>query len=275
MYFDNRHHIYSHADWRFYGYSVRGVINANSLKENLNILSDINTDLDDIDDIDDISIKSINNKILDPRTKMKYELQNVIFNGADMDVELKNKLNNPKNFKLFRNLIPVSSKSELVNIIKKSIDKIGINGNYNWIDISGIDDMSWIFSNDSNYGKSIGYFDGDISLWDMSNVKIANGMFCDSAFTGDVSKWDVSNLREAAYMFAYTPVDYDVSKWNVSKLVNGYRMLYYTKTSCDVSQWDISSLKKYKDMFAGTHIDQRCVDNWDIPDKHELFMASY
>jgi hypothetical protein len=192
-----------------------------------------------------------------------------------MDDELKNKLNDPKNFKMFRNLIPVSSKSELVNIIKKSIDKIGISGNYNWIDTSGVDDMSWIFSNDSTFTHNIGYFNGDISLWDMSNVKIANGMCCDSALTCDVSKWDVSNLREAAYMFAYTPVDYDVSKWNVSNLVNGYRMLYYTKTSCDVSQWDISSLKKYKDMFAGTHIDQRCVDNWDIPDKHELFIASY
>lgn len=272
MYFDNRHHIYSHADWRFYGYSVRGVINANSLKENLNILSDIDTELNDIDDI---SAKSVNNKILDPRAKMTQELQNVIFNGADMDDELKNKLNNPKNFKMFRNLIYASSKSKLVYIIKSCIDKIGINGNYNWIDTSGVDDMSWIFSNDSNFGKSIGYFDGDISLWDMSNVKYANGMFCDSAFTGDVSKWDVSNLREAAYMFAYTPVDYDVSKWNVSNLVNGYRMLYYTKTSCDVSQWDISSLKKYKDMFTGTYIPRRCVDNWDIPDKHELFMASY
>ena len=273
MYFDNHNRIYIHADWRFYGYSVRGVINANGLKENLNILSDIDTDLNDIGD--DIPTKSVNNKMLDPRTKMKQELQNVIFNDVDMDDELKNKLNDPKNFKMFRNLIPVLSKSELVNIIKKSIDKIGISGNYNWIDTSGVDDMSWIFSNDSTFTHNIGYFNGDISLWDMSNVKIANGMCCDSALTCDVSKWDVSNLREAAYMFAYTPVNFDVSKWNVSKLVNGYRMLYYTKTKCDVSHWDTSSLKKYKDMFAGTHIDQKCVDNWDIPNKHELFIAPY
>lgn len=68
MYFDHHNRIYIHADWRFYGYSVRGVINSNSLKENLNILSDINTDLNDIDDI---QTKSVNNKMLDPRTKMK------------------------------------------------------------------------------------------------------------------------------------------------------------------------------------------------------------
>lgn len=187
-----------------------------------------------------------------------------------MDSELKHKLNNPKNFNMFRNLIQVSSTSELAKIIKSCIYTIGVNGNYNWIDTSMLDDTSWLFSSDSN-GYDISYFKGDISLWDMSNVKKANGMFCDSSFTGDVSKWDVSNLREAAYMFAYTPVNFDVSKWNVSNLVNGYRMLYYTKTNCDVSNWDISSLKKYKDMFAGTHIDQRCVDNWDIPNKHELF----
>lgn len=244
-------------------YKPIGLIN-----ESINILSDINTDQLDVFNI---QTKSINNHELSIRDKMKQEIQNVIFNDVDMNDELKNKLNNPKNFKMFRNLIPVSSKSELVNIIKKSIDKIGINGNYNWIDTSMVDDMSWIFSNDNNFGKSIGYFDGDISLWDMSNVKIANGMFCDSSFTGDVSKWDVSNLREAAYMFAYTPVNFDVSKWNVSKLVNGYRMLYYTKTNCDVSNWNICSLTKYKDMFAGTHIDRQCVDNWDIPNKHELF----
>lgn len=130
--------------------------------------------------------------------------------------------------------------------------------------------MSWIFSRDSN-GYHFGHFNGDISLWDMSNVKNAAGMFCDSNFMGDVSKWDVSNLINAAYMFAYSFGNYDVSKWDVSKLVNGYRMLYYSKTNCDVSQWNICSLTKYKDMFAGTHIGQKCVDNWDIPNKHELF----
>lgn len=35
-----------------------------------------------------------------------------------MDSELKKKLNNPKNFNMFRKLIHVSSKSELVNILK-------------------------------------------------------------------------------------------------------------------------------------------------------------
>lgn len=239
------------------------------INESINILSDIETDQLDVFNI---QTKSINNNIVNPRAEMKQELQKAIFNGIDMDSELKHKLNNPKNFNMFRNLIQVSSKSELVKIIELGMYTlgIGINGNYNWIDTSMLDDMSWIFSSDSN-GYKISYFNGDISLWDMSNVKKANGMFCDSSFTGDVSKWDVSNLREAAYMFAYTPVNFDVSKWNVSKLVNGYRMLYYTKTNCDVSNWNIRSLKKYKDMFTGTRIDRHCVDNWDIPNKHELF----
>ena len=243
-------------------YKPAGLIN-----ESINILSDIETDQLDVFNIQS---KSINNHVLNPRTVMKQELQKVIFNDVDMDSELKKKLNNPKNFNMFRNLIHVSSKAELANIIKQSIDKIGIDGNYNWIDTSEIDDMSWLFSRDSN-GYHFGHFNGDISLWDMSNVKNAAGMFCDSNFMGDVSKWDVSNLINAAYMFAYSFGNYDVSKWDVSKLVNGYRMLYYTKTNCDVSHWNICSLTKYKDMFAGTHIDQQCVDNWDIPNKHELF----
>lgn len=38
------------------------------INENINILSDIETELNDIDDI---QTKSVNNKILDPRAKMK------------------------------------------------------------------------------------------------------------------------------------------------------------------------------------------------------------
>lgn len=37
-------------------------------------------------------------------------------------------------------------------------------------------------------------FMGDISEWDVSNVKKMTYMFRNSVFSGDISKWDVSNV---------------------------------------------------------------------------------
>ena len=39
------------------------------------------------------------------------------------------------------------------------------------------------------------YFNGDISKWDVSNVKTMSNMFRNSEFNGDRSKWDVSNVQ--------------------------------------------------------------------------------
>ena len=55
---------------------------------------------------------------------------------------------------------------ELKNIIKERISKEGSNCNLNDIDVSLITDMSELFY----YSK----FDGDISEWDVSNVKRIN-----------------------------------------------------------------------------------------------------
>ena len=52
---------------------------------------------------------------------------------------------------------------ELKNIIKDRISKEGPNCDLNDIDVSLIEDMSWLFIRSK--------FNGDISRWDVSNVK--------------------------------------------------------------------------------------------------------
>jgi surface protein len=47
---------------------------------------------------------------------------------------------------------------------------LGNDGNFNWIDTSKITSMTQLF-----YGDS--YFNGDISLWDVSNVRYMGSMF--------------------------------------------------------------------------------------------------
>ena len=44
-------------------------------------------------------------------------------------------------------------------------------------------------------------FNGDISLWDISNVTDMSYMFYHSKFKGDIIGWDVSNLRYMSCMF--------------------------------------------------------------------------
>ena len=55
------------------------------------------------------------------------------------------------------------SKRELKKIIEQEIEKQGWNADLNHIDVSQIDDMSFLFANSN--------FNGDISEWDVSNVE--------------------------------------------------------------------------------------------------------
>ena len=67
------------------------------------------------------------------------------------------------------------SKDELKNIIIKEIEANGPNCSLNHIDVSNIDDMSFLFRGGDKYKYYSGHpvlsgFDGDISGWDVSNV---------------------------------------------------------------------------------------------------------
>ena len=60
--------------------------------------------------------------------------------------------------------------------------------------MSKITDMSYLFAHLD--------FNGDISKWDVSNVKYMNCMFyyCIS-FNQDISNWDVSGVKDYIYIF--------------------------------------------------------------------------
>ena len=101
-----------------------------------------------------------------------------------------------------------TTKNELYKLIKQLIKERGDNANLNDIYTSEITDMSYIFSYSS--------FNGDISKWDVSNVKDMNHMFNESEFTGengDISKWDVSNVKDMSYMFDKSPLEKNPPKW--------------------------------------------------------------
>ena len=91
------------------------------------------------------------------------------------------------------------TKTELEEIIKKRIKEEGDDVDLNDIDISAINDLSYIF-----YGLN---FNGDISGWDISNVTDMYGMFAGSSFNQDISKWQINKDCNKVFMFVNCPID--------------------------------------------------------------------
>jgi len=76
-------------------------------------------------------------------------------------------------------------------------------------------------------------FNGDISQWDVSNVKNMSSMFDGSEFNGDISNWDVSNVEDMSYMF------------------------YASQFNGDISQWDVRNVKESSHIFKKSPLQQR------------------
>lgn len=90
------------------------------------------------------------------------------------------------NLKIFLNesvktTVQPETKDELKDIIEKTIKKEGNKCDLNFIDTSKIKDMSRLF-----YGSK---FNGDISKWNISNVRNMEGMFKFSPLEGHEPKW--------------------------------------------------------------------------------------
>ena len=144
------------------------------------------------------------------------------------------------------------TKEELEEIIKKRIKDEGNEVDLNDIDVSKITDMYKLFA--------LTDFNGNISDWDVSNVKDMSFMFYDcKSFNQDISEWDVSNVTTMVGMFrGCEAFNLDISNWNVSNVKDMYLMFYGCKSfNKDISSWDVSKVKDHYLTFSNCGIQEK------------------
>ena len=143
------------------------------------------------------------------------------------------------------------TKDELRKIIIQRIEDDGQECDLNDIDVSDITDMSHLFNAD--YNAIFKTFNGDVSQWDVSNVKDMTCMFykCEQ-FNCDLSRWDVSNVEDMHWMF----------NWCI-------------KFNCDLSGWDVSNVTNMTSMFDWCKQFNQNLDNWDVSNVTKMIFAFY
>jgi len=141
----------------------------------------------------------------------------------------------------------IATDDTIEDVVRKEIERLGLNADLNHIDVSQVTDMMGLFGRFNNIT-----FNGDISQWDVSNVKCMEGMFEMSEFQGDISKWNVSQVEDMRDMFNQSEFNGDISKWDVSNVKNMRYMFSSSKFNGDLSTWSIDGLDNGYDYMTGT-----------------------
>lgn len=132
-----------------------------------------------------------------------------------------------------------ASDETIQDIVNDGLRRYGRRADLNYIDVSIVTDMSYLFYNVD--------FNGDVSKWNTSNVRYMYSMFELSTFNGKVSSWDISKVIDMSHMFAES---------NFNRSIN---------------RWDLRHIKKI-DMLFNTHYDKEITRDEDLK---EMFGNSY
>ena len=175
------------------------------------------------------------------------------------------KLTINKNTKIDKYHYHPKTKEELKKLIIDLMHEHGTEIDLNDIDISKVNDLSYLFCN-SKYGTgndlpkyNTNQFNGDISEWDVSHVTNMECMFFGSYFNGDISNWDVSNVTNMTNMFSFsefTGKNGDISEWDVSNVKYMFGIFGNSKFDGNINKWDVKKTARSKDMFDGSPLEK-------------------
>ena len=123
----------------------------------------------------------------------------------------------------------------------------------NHIDVSRVTDMSGLFF---GIGRELANFNGNLSQWDVSNVRKMDYMFCNSKFNGDITNWNVSNVETMEFMFSDSKYGNDfAAKWCDSQGRAKFESLtvhdfVQYNAFYNLSNWDVSNVRTMRGMFT-------------------------
>ena len=225
-------------------------------EQTIELLSDLEDE--HLDQMDSIQTKSMNNKI---DYSVKQQLTDAIQTGKTHD-GLKRFINDPANFSKFKGVIKANNREHLEQLIKIGVNLFGADGNFNWIDTSGITDMSYLFVVVNNTD-----FNGHIELWDVSNVTNMEGMFYEAeSFNRPIGDWDVRFVTNMSYMF-YGAVEFNqpIGDWDVRN-VTTMKCMFEKATTFNqpIGDWDVSNVTIMEWMFDSAVEFNQPIDGWDV-----------
>ena len=148
----------------------------------------------------------------------------------------------------------------LKELLKRMIEVRGDEGDFNDIDTSKIEDMSFLFT--SKYT-----FNGDISGWDVSKVKTMKYMFSfATSFNQDISKWNTSKVTNMKNMFSNAAsFNQDISNWDVSEVTDMTGMFWGAESfNQDISKWKFPKVTDMTGMFWGAESFNQNLSEWDL-----------
>ena len=176
----------------------------------------------------------------------------------------------------------------LKRLVLREIGRNGPKCDLNHIDVSQVTDFSYLFCTATRFdlegvedpkkrekikrdGAIRASFDGDISLWDLSNAKNISGMFAESRFNGDIAAWNVSNVEYMVETFMYSVFNGDISNWDVSNVEDmGWLFDGNDVFGGDISGWNVSRVKSLHSAFNDACEFDCDLGNWDVSNVEDM-----
>lgn len=134
------------------------------------------------------------------------------------------------------------------------------NGDISDWDVSNVRSMRATFSTAEQ-------FNANISDWNVSNVTDFSSIFSNAHnFNADISNWNTSNSTSMNQMFfnSYS-FNKDIRNWDVSNVTNMSLMFYNSNSfNSDISNWDVSNVTNMNNMFFGADIFSQFLSSWNV-----------
>lgn len=135
----------------------------------------------------------------------------------------------------------------------------------NW-NVSNVSDMTWMFSDASNFNQNIGN-------WNTTNVTNMSGVFFyASNFNQNIGNWNTSSVTNMSGMFfSASEFNQDIGNWNTSSVINMSNMFQRAYDfNANISSWIVSSVTKMGYMFYNANKFNQPLNSWNVLNVEEM-----